>query len=407
VAASLLPLRNRSIKNAKSLVNPERGITGFLSPLCGSLRGPAIAAIVARLSLPIPPPELERASQLPLPARIPSFVSKLAISLLVAAGFFWLLRRGGLAVVPPPSAFAGLAWWALPAYVLLYGVATVLRTYRWIHLLRPIQPRLEAVRVLGIGLIGFMAILFAPLRSGEVVRPWLLARDGEVNFLQAAGTVGAERIVDGLTLTILLSCSLLFATPLSPLPERLGQLPIPVAAVPGAATLALSVFAMAFVAMALFYWFRAAARSLVHATLGRVSPSSARFVSQRLEHLADGLGFLRSRRHAVAFLRDTALYWALSAISFWVLLRGCGVPGSFVQACAVMGIMGIGSLIPSGPGFFGAYQMSAYCGLAMYFSEPIVLSAGAAFTFLSYVVQITATAGFGMLGFRLAARRTR
>jgi glycosyltransferase 2 family protein len=251
-----------------------------------------------------------------------------------------------------------------------------------------------------------MAILFAPLRSGEVVRPWLLAREGEVSFLQAAGTVAAERIVDGLTLTILLSCALLFSTPLSPLPERLGQLPIPVAAVPHAATLALSVFAAAFLAMALFYFFRATARRLVHATLGLVSPASARFVSERLEHLADGLGFLLSRRHAAAFLRDTALYWALSAISFWVLLRGCAVPGSFVQACAVMGIMGIGSLIPSGPGFFGAYQMSAYCGLAMYFPEPIVLSAGAAFTFLSYVVQITATAGFGLLGFRLAARRT-
>jgi len=360
------------------------------------------------LSSPIPPPppsELKPASQPLLPARIPSFVSKLAISLLVAAGFLWLLRRGGLAVVPPRSAFAGLAWWALPAYTLLYGVATLLRTYRWIHLLRPIQPRLEATRVLGIGLIGFMAILFAPLRSGEVVRPWLLARDGEVSFLQAAGTVAAERIVDGLTLTILLSCSLVFSTPLSPLPDRLGQLPVPVTAVPHAATLALSIFAAAFLAMALFYFSRAAARRLVHATLGLVWPASARFVSQRLEHLADGLGFLLSRQHAAAFLRDTALYWALSAISFWALLRGCGLPGSFVQACAVMGIMGLGTLIPSGPGFFGAYQISAYCGLAMYFPEPIVLSAGAAFTFLSYVVQITATAGFGMLGFRLVARR--
>jgi hypothetical protein len=28
------------------------------------------------------------------------------------------------------------------------------------------------------------------------------------------------------------------------------------------------------------------------------------------------------------------------------------------------------------------------------------------FTFLSYVVQITATAGFGLLGFRLVARRS-
>ena len=94
-------------------------------------------------------------------------------------------------------------------------------------------------------------MLFAPLRAGEVVRPWLLARTGEVPFVKAAGTVAAERIVDGLMLALLLSGSLVSTTPLSPLPNRLGKLALPVSVVPGSGQGDLGAFGAAFAAMAL------------------------------------------------------------------------------------------------------------------------------------------------------------
>jgi uncharacterized protein (TIRG00374 family) len=323
---------------------------------------------------------------------------------LIAAGFFWVLRRGGLPMLPARAAFNATAWWGVAGYVGLSCVAAFLRTYRWIYLLRPLRPRLSARRVLGIGFVGFSAVLFAPLRMGEVVRPWLLARDREISFMQATGTVAAERVVDGLVLTLILSASLWLATPLSPLPDHVGRLPLPVAAVPRAATGALLFFAAAFVAMAMFYFWRGLARRLVHAVLDPFSHSFAQWVAARMEKLADGLKFLPSRRHGGAFLRDTLIYWCTSALSIWVLLRACGTSASFAQACVTMGIMGIGSLIPSGPGFFGAYQLSAYCGLAMFFPEATVLGGGAAFTFLSYSAQLIITAASCFLGFWLMAR---
>jgi uncharacterized membrane protein YbhN (UPF0104 family) len=222
--------------------------------------------------------------------------------------------------------------------------------------------------------------------------------------MQGTGTVAAERVVDGLVLTLILSASLWLATPLAPLPDHVGRLPLPVAAVPRAATGALLFFAAAFVAMAMFYFWRGLARRMVHALLDPFSRSLAQWVAARMEKLADGLKFLPSRKHGGAFLRDTLVYWCMSALSIWVLLRACGSSASFAQACVTMGIMGIGSLIPSGPGFFGAYQLSAYCGLAMFFPEAIVLGPGAAFTFLSYSAQIVITAASCFLGFLLMAR---
>ena len=118
----------------------------------------------------------------------------LAVSLLLAGGFVWVLNRGGLPIIPERAAFASVTWWILPGYALLCSVGMFLRTYRWVYLLRPVAGDISARRVLGSGLVGFTAVFFAPLRMGEIARPWLVARDGKVTFLQATGTVAAERI---------------------------------------------------------------------------------------------------------------------------------------------------------------------------------------------------------------------
>lgn len=68
-----------------------------------------------------------------------------------------------------------------------------------------------------------------------------------------------------------------------------------------------------------------------------------------------------------------------------------------------MGIIGIGTLIPGGPGFFGTYQLAAYCGLAMFFHEPVILRGGALFTFVSYMVHVVMTALSCLVGIALMA----
>ena len=61
---------------------------------------------------------------------------------------------------------------------------------------------------------------------------------------------------------------------------------------------------------------------------------------------------------------------------------------TFARACVTLGCVGIGILVPSGPGFFGAFQLSAYLALTMFFPEAVVLKAGAAFVFLLYTTQV-------------------
>lgn len=340
----------------------------------------------------------------PAPApdgRASNLAPKLLVSVLVGGGFAWLLKRGGMPLVPSADAFAHLSWWAVPAAVMTQVLATYYRTCRWIYLLWPIAPRLSRIRVLGIGFIGFTAVIFLPLRSGEVVRPYLLARDGEVTFAQALGATAVERIVDGLVVASALFIALFVSTPLSPLPDHVGTLKFSVAVVQTAAYAALALFVVAFAALVAFYRMRAVMQRLIQSTVGKISDRLAVLAIEKVERLTDGLRALPSRQHFLPFLGNTVLYASVLGLGYWATLWGCGIPATFAETWVVLGVLSIAILVPAGPGFFGAFQLSIYCSLAMFFAEDVTLGAGAAFVFVAYTSQLAVTLLSCVVGFFL------
>ena len=347
----------------------------------------------------VAPPASERA-----PRSAWSYAPRVLVSLAIAAGFVWIFRRGGLPLVPPPGTLGSLQVWAVPAYVLLVSIGIYFRVHRWVPLLRSIAPDVDAPRVVGIGLVGIAAIMFAPLRMGEAARPYLLGRDGKVSFFQALGAAGAERVVDGLVLTTVSSIALLLSTPLSPLPDHLGTMPLPVSLIPRAIFLMTLVFIGAFIALSVFFGARVFARRVVTALLNPISPKLTGFVTSTLERLADGLKVLGSPGNRVRFFGETLLCWACQFVAQFLLMRGCGIPGTFAQAAVSLGVLGLGVIVPAGPGLFGAFQIGTYSGLALFFPLAILQSSGAAMVFVAYAVQLSLMALSCAVGFWLLAR---
>lgn len=323
-------------------------------------------------------------------------IVKVVASLFLAGCFLWVFRRGGIPLLPDPGARQHILWGFLPLQILTLAVVIALRTYRWRYLLEPLG-ELPPRKIFGIGLVGFAYIAFAPFRMGEFARPYMVSRESKITFTQATGTVAAERIIDGLLVSVLLLLGLLTSTPLANLPDHLGKLPLPVAAVPHAAYSALALFTCAFVAMGVFYWARDLARRVTRAIVGLVSVRLADFLTDKVERVADGLKFLPSARSSLPYLRDTVLYWLLCVLYTWLGLRGCGMDATFSQAAVVLGVVGLGILVPSGPGFFGAFQLASYCGLAMFFPQDVVLVQGSLYVFLAYSSQHV----FNLLGLLL------
>ncbi|GAC1394280.1 MAG: hypothetical protein NVSMB47_02980 [Polyangiales bacterium] len=327
----------------------------------------------------------------PRPSFLRRYWLKTLVSLALAVLIAWGLKRSGFDVRPPSgAAFSRVSWSLYGLHVVILVVLHLFRAMRLRHLLHPIAPDFPNRRVLAAQWISFTAILLLPLRTGEVVRPYLL-RDGKrITMSAAVGTTGAERVVDGLVVTILLAVTLLFVPHLEPLPKTIGDAKIPVAAIPVLGFTMLGVFTILFAGMAFFYFQPAFSRRMVLATVGRVSPRIGDKLAGILAGIADGLHFLSGPRHAVPFMAETLVYWALNATMMWVLGLAVGLSMTFGHACAVMGVLAIGILAPAGPGLYGVFQAATWGGLAMYFAPALILgkdSPGGVYVFLLYGTQ--------------------
>ena len=66
-------------------------------------------------------------------------LSKVAISLLPAGVFVWLLRSGSLPIVPSRAELARIAPATIPLYVAVWSAMYFVRLTRWYWLLEPVQ----------------------------------------------------------------------------------------------------------------------------------------------------------------------------------------------------------------------------------------------------------------------------
>jgi hypothetical protein len=355
--------------------------------------------------------DLEK-SDLPRAGETRGWLRRHALALLgsavVIAGFVAVLRAGALPVVPSRDAFDRMAWWAIPAFTLAWTVVLFVRSARWVYLLAPIH-HVPLRRVISVSLIGYAALVLLPFRMGEVVRPALIREKDKLSAWAATGTVGAERITDGLCLSLFFFAALSFSTPLDPLPDHIGTLPIDVAIIPGLAYAALAFFFAAFVAMGAFHFRRDLARRFTRAVVGLVSARLADTLSDAVERFGSGLDFLKEARYSVPFLTSTVAYWALNVGSVLLLAHGCGLTDlTYVEAAVVVGVLALGILTPNAPGFFGAFQVATYAGLAMYVPSQQVTREGAAFVFLLYAIELGTTliyAGLALVVEKLAVEK--
>ncbi|MCH2109138.1 MAG: flippase-like domain-containing protein, partial [Polyangiaceae bacterium] len=323
-------------------------------------------------------------------------------SFAAAAGSIWLLHRGALPVIPPGDSLKEVPLYVAPLYALLFVIVSTCRAYRVTFLLRSLG-RYSLREVLSVSYVFFAALLILPVRLGELVRPALFARreveaneekrEG-VSGWQIAGVVAAERLVDGLCASCILLIALL-SPRILPAEEMVELAPL----VRPLAFSALAVFSAGFLLTSLFYLARERAQLWTRKALGIFSPRLAEFVARTLLSIAEGLQFLSKPRDALPFFAWTFAYWFLNAGTIAILLELCGIPGAgLVQAAAVLGVLSLGLMVPSAPGFFGTFQMSVYGGLALFLHPEVIETQGAVFVFLFYLVQVLTLLFLGGVG---------
>ncbi len=296
---------------------------------------------------------------------LPRSVRSYAGYVLAAAGLVWVLHD-----VNPGSLAAqarGLEWaWIWPALafdVLSYAA----QGWRWRVLLEPLGriSVFETTRAIYAGLFTNEVL---PMRMGEVVRAWVVARRLGVGLPATAPSVVVERLLDAAWLAVAIGITAMAV----PLPRELTR----AADVLGAVVL---VLAAAFVYLAL-----------------RKSGPQQRGGGGRIARL---LAAMRSGLQAIGFSRKLWLAAAASVavllaqiLAFWLVMRAGGLHLPFWAGAAVLLIIHLGTAIPNAPANVGSYQFFCVLGLTL-FGVPKPQAAA-----LSFIVFIVLTVPLWLLG---------
>jgi glycosyltransferase 2 family protein len=284
---------------------------------------------------------------------------------------------------------------AIGIYLLILAVTHLFRASRWEYLLRPLGASLPFRRLLLISSVGFMAILALPVRLGEFVRPYFVARERQVRMSALVGAVAVERIVDGLLISILFFCAYLASA------GALFTRELRVAA-----WLSLGGFfaLTAFLVLAQIWTDRTIAFALRVTLLSWLAPERAHSIGDKLRSLISGFRPLADRRNFSIFLLQSVVYWAANGFGMWILARQMHLPISLGAAYVTMAFTGVVLSLPNSPGLVGQFHAAIKLALCAYLPAAVVNSSGMAYAIVLHGLQTLWYIAIGMLSLPAVSR---
>jgi uncharacterized protein (TIRG00374 family) len=317
-----------------------------------------------------------------------------ALGIVLSAALLWyVLKDADLPRVWEAMRGSNAALWA--ACTVAATLIFPLRARRWQALLAPTYGRLPLGSLWRATAIGMMVNNVAPLRAGEIARPFALTRaEPQVKFTAAFGSLAIDRLFDGtVVLALMLAATLDPAFPTGQL--ILGR---PLGAYLGPVAAFLSVVLAG--ALMLLFAPRLMTR-IVDVVVGTFAPKLAPRVHALLAGFVDGLAVLRDPTLMAEVVFWTVLHWLCNAFAFWLGFRALGIVAPFSASLLLQGLIVIAVAAPSSPGFFGAFEVSGTIGLGVYgVAQTQAVAWALGFHILSYI-PITLIGGWYLARMRL------
>ena len=292
------------------------------------------------------------------------------VLLAVAAGLVALfLRNVDLWQVLSDIVRARPEWLALSLASMFVNLA--LRAGRWQSLLEPLG-RTSFASAFRATAVGFAASTVLPARAGEFIRPYFLARQNQVSATGAFATVILERLLDIVTVLVLLASYVFFFG------RRVGETN-PVAF--GWLTwIGATAGAGAFAALAVLFVLAGDPERLGRTMerLARVLPSALAAVIARVaEKFARGLGAIRRPGRLVIALLWSFPLWLSIAAGIWAASVAFGLAVTFSGSFLIIALLALGVAVPT-PGAVGGFHAAFRYAATTFFGAPDDAAVGAA-----------------------------
>ncbi len=234
-------------------------------------------------------------------------------------------------------------WWVVPAIAIWFASAAV-RSLRWHYLLRPLAS-LSATTLYPIVIIGYMANNLLPLRTGELVRAYVLGERHKVSKMSTLGTIAVERVFDG----VVLVGFLVLAGAVLGLSSELRGLAIGM-------TLAFAVLLVIFIYVASS---PDRASQWADRLIGLLPGALRRRAQSLIESFLIGLQCLQSPYVVSLVLVTSVGAWLLEALMYYLVGLSFDIGEGFAAYLMVAAAANLAITLPSASGGIGPFELLA------------------------------------------------
>jgi len=295
-------------------------------------------------------------------------VARVAFGIGLSVLFLWLSTRDvSLRELLEALSHARYVY-LLPAMLTVVGSFAV-RALRWRLILRPIKG--VAMRnAFSATMIGFMANNVLPMRAGEVLRAVAIGRSERMSRSAAVATIALERIFDLVALLLVV----LLGSTRHALPQEIRG--------------AMWVLWIGTLATLLAAAFLVRTNRGPGVWLARL-PGSQTQIGRRLIRMVnafqDGLAILRDPRRTIECLVLSGVVWAFFVLTYHLSLQALGLSLPIDASFLLLGVVSIGVMLPSAPGYIGTMQLFFTLALEPFsVDKTLALSASWFFWFAQY-----------------------
>lgn len=254
-------------------------------------------------------------------------------------------------------------------------IAYLLRAWRWNFFLSSLR-KFKVTSLFSATMIGFMSNNILPARIGELIRAFVLSRKESESFIAIFASLIAERIMDGLTVSIV-ALFVIFSFPIYEEIKIAGY-----------------IFFIIFLFLFFFLLFFINFRSIQNLILNYIPQRfSARLKIYLDSFLSGALGLNQFKNFAITFIIGFVI-WFFSVLYFYFMGFAMNLHLSFSVSFAIFVSVALGVTIPSSPGFIGVYHF--FCQKALEMSG-VETSRAFAYAVVTHFVQFVAVTAIGFL----------
>jgi uncharacterized protein (TIRG00374 family) len=301
----------------------------------------------------------------------------LLIGLLISVVALYLAFQG-FDLADVWDALARVQWLPFVLLIVPYILTFLTKVWRWRVLFHPDQARTPFGMLFSALMISYIPL---PFRLGEVARGVVASARSGIPAPRVFSTILVEKVLDVLTLLLLLGLSL----PFVPLPEQFDQGPV----------ILLGVGVLVVVLVLLLLIVRPdLARGLVRLVASRLPARLGPRIAEGTDHALQGLAPLSNPRVAVQLGMWSILTWTINIVTVFLMLLAFNVQATPMVAAVLVVITNLSMAVPSAPGYVGTFEAAVVLVLTT-LGQP--LDTSQAFAIIYHFVGLVPVALLGVI----------